>query len=131
MFEIRRAIRRRASQYRGHANDDNMARARLTPRSGPAERLFVQYYERAHADYDSTVLEPSTTPTAVAVFPRENFLPLRHVAERNDNIVQWSEFDRGGHFAAMQEPDLLVANVRAFFRRLRPDPAVTRARRST
>jgi pimeloyl-ACP methyl ester carboxylesterase len=67
----------------------------------------------------SAALEPSTTPTAVAVFPRENFLPLRRLAEQTDNIVQWSEFDRGGHFAAMEEPDLLVADVRAFFRQLR------------
>jgi pimeloyl-ACP methyl ester carboxylesterase len=33
--------------------------------------------------------------------------------------VYWSEFDRGGHFAAMEEPDLLVADVREFFRRFR------------
>jgi pimeloyl-ACP methyl ester carboxylesterase len=64
-------------------------------------------------------LEPSTTPTAVAIFPHENFLPLRHVAERTDNIVQWSEFERGGHFAAMEEPDLLIEDLRTFFRRLR------------
>jgi pimeloyl-ACP methyl ester carboxylesterase len=37
----------------------------------------------------------------------------------SNNIVHWSEFDRGGHFAAMEEPDLLVADVRQFFRRLR------------
>jgi hypothetical protein len=36
--------------------------------------------------------------------------------------VQWSEFDRGGHFAAMEEPDLLIADVRAFFRKLRETP---------
>jgi hypothetical protein len=33
--------------------------------------------------------------------------------------VHWSEFDRGGHFAAMEAPDLLVDDVRTFFRRLR------------
>jgi microsomal epoxide hydrolase len=33
--------------------------------------------------------------------------------------VQWSEFDRGGHFAAMEEPDLFIADVREFFRRFR------------
>jgi hypothetical protein len=64
-------------------------------------------------------LEPSTTPTAVAVFRHENFLPLRHLAEETDNILQWSEFERGGHFAAMEEPDLLVEDLRTFFRRLR------------
>jgi pimeloyl-ACP methyl ester carboxylesterase len=88
----------------------------LTRTAGSSARI---YYERAHADHDSATLEPSTTPTAVAVFPHENFLPLRHLAERTDNIVRWSEFDRGGHFAAMEEPDLLVEDVRAFFRQLR------------
>jgi pimeloyl-ACP methyl ester carboxylesterase len=42
----------------------------------------------------------------------------RH-AERANNIVHWSEFDHGGHFAAMEAPDLLVQDVRAFFRRFR------------
>jgi microsomal epoxide hydrolase len=45
---------------------------------------------------------------------------VRRLAERdNTNIVHWSEFDRGGHFAAMEEPDLLIADVRTFFRGLR------------
>jgi hypothetical protein len=47
-----------------------------------------------------------TAPTALADFPQENFIPLRHIAERMNNIVRWPEFDRGGHFAAMEEPDL-------------------------
>ncbi|MGO4419016.1 alpha/beta fold hydrolase, partial [Streptomyces sp. MCAF7] len=52
------------------------------------------------------------------VFPRENFIPLRHIAERTNNIVRWTEYERGGHFPAMEQPDLLVADVRAFFRDL-------------
>jgi hypothetical protein len=88
----------------------------LTRTAGSSARI---YYERAHADHDNEVLEPSTTPTAVAVFPHENVLPLQRVAGQTDNIVQSSEFDRGGHFAAMEEPDLLIGDVRAFFRRLR------------
>jgi pimeloyl-ACP methyl ester carboxylesterase len=88
----------------------------LTRTAGSSARI---YYERAHANHASATLERSTTPTAVAVFPHENFLPLRRVAEQTDNIVRWSEFDRGGHFAAMEEPDLLVEDVRTFFRQLR------------
>jgi pimeloyl-ACP methyl ester carboxylesterase len=88
----------------------------LTRTAGSSARI---YYERAHADHGSAALERSATPTAVAVFPRENFLPLRHLAAQTDNIVQWSEFDRGGHFAAMEEPDLVIADLRTFFRRLR------------
>ncbi|GAA3861672.1 epoxide hydrolase family protein [Streptomyces sp. NPDC003328] len=43
----------------------------------------------------------------------------RHRAERTENIVRWTEFDRGGHFAALEEPDLLIDDVRAFFGELR------------
>ncbi|WRZ94933.1 epoxide hydrolase [Streptomyces sp. NBC_01007] len=88
----------------------------LTGTAGSSARV---YYERAHADYWGTPPEPSTAPTALAVFPEENFVALRHIAERTDTIVRWTEFDRGGHFAAMEEPDLLVADIRAFFRQLR------------
>ena len=61
-------------------------------------------------------------PTGVAVFPREIAPPIRRFAELSDNIVHWSEFDRGGHFAAMEVPDLLVGDVRAFFRAVRGRP---------
>jgi pimeloyl-ACP methyl ester carboxylesterase len=46
-------------------------------------------------------------------------IAIRRYAEREHNIVHWTDFDRGGHFAAMEEPDLLVGDVRKFFRRLR------------
>jgi pimeloyl-ACP methyl ester carboxylesterase len=92
----------------------------LTGTAGSSARI---YYERAHADYWGAPQEPSTAPTALAAFPRENFIALRHIAERTNNIVRWTEFDRGGHFAAMEEPDLLVADIRAFFRELRATSA--------
>jgi epoxide hydrolase len=88
----------------------------LTRTAGSAARL---YYERAHAAYWGNPPEPSTAPTALAVFPHENFIPLRHVAERTNTIVQWTEFDRGGHFAALEEPDLLISDIRRFFRGFR------------
>jgi pimeloyl-ACP methyl ester carboxylesterase len=55
----------------------------------------------------------------VAVFPAEIAPPVRRLAEQTNHIVYWSEFDRGGHFAAMEEPDLLVGDVREFFRLVR------------
>jgi pimeloyl-ACP methyl ester carboxylesterase len=61
-------------------------------------------------------VEKSATATGVAVFPRDISRPVRRFAEMNNNIVHWSEFDRGGHFAAMEAPDVLVGDVRAFFR---------------
>ena len=59
----------------------------------------------------------SDVPTGVAVFPTD--YTIRLLAERDHHIVHWSEFDRGGHFAAMEAPDLLMADVRSFFRRFR------------
>ncbi|WP_407560144.1 epoxide hydrolase family protein [Streptomyces sp. 184] len=87
----------------------------LTGTAGSAARL---YYERAHAAYRGEPAERSTAPTAFASFPQENYIVLRHVAERTDDIVRWTEFDRGGHFAAMEQPELLVGDIRAFFRSL-------------
>jgi microsomal epoxide hydrolase len=60
-----------------------------------------------------------TVPTAGAMFPHEIIRIPRRWAERHFNIVRWTEMERGGHFAAMEEPELLVEDVRAFFRPLR------------
>jgi pimeloyl-ACP methyl ester carboxylesterase len=52
----------------------------------------------------------------VAVFPQDIGAPVRSLADKLiPTIVHWSEFDRGGHFAAMEEPDLLVQDIRKFF----------------
>ena len=59
------------------------------------------------------------TPTAVAMFPKEISHPPRSLVERGYNVQRWTEMPRGGHFAAMEEPELLVEDVRAFFRGLR------------
>jgi epoxide hydrolase len=89
----------------------------FTGTAGSSARI---YYERAHAAPDASPVDaPSSTPTAVALFPAENFLPLRHRAEQNNNITRWTRYDHGGHFAAMEVPDLLVDDIRAFFRTLR------------
>jgi pimeloyl-ACP methyl ester carboxylesterase len=55
-------------------------------------------------------------PTGVAVFTTD--VTVRRFADKMHNVVRWSEFDRGGHFAALEAPDLLGADVRDFFRAL-------------
>jgi epoxide hydrolase len=72
------------------------------------------YYESMHSGNWPT---RSEVPTGVAVFAED--VPIRRFAEQGNNIVHWSEFERGGHFAAMEVPDLLVGDVREFFRRVR------------
>ncbi len=56
-----------------------------------------------------------TVPVAVAVSPRDVIKPLRRLADRDiPTLTRWTEFPRGGHFAAMEQPAALVADIRAF-----------------
>jgi microsomal epoxide hydrolase len=87
----------------------------LTRTAGSSARLYFES-ARSRAAGPPAV---STVPTGVAVFPAEIAGAVRRFAEQSNNIVHWSEFSRGGHFAAMEEPDLLVGDVREFFRALR------------
>lgn len=72
------------------------------------------YYETMHGHDWPT---PSQVPTGVAVFAED--IAIRRYAEQGNNIVHWSDIDAGGHFAALETPDLLVADVRTFFAGLR------------
>ena len=76
-----------------------------------------EYYEDAKSGAGYREV-PNETPTGVSVFPYD-FRSVRVFAERSNNIVHWSQFDRGGHFAASDAPDLLVEDLRTFFRRFR------------
>ena len=59
-------------------------------------------------------------PTGVAVFPREIITPVRRWMEaRYTNIQHWSVMPQGGHFAAFEQPELFVDEVRKFFGALR------------
>jgi pimeloyl-ACP methyl ester carboxylesterase len=76
-----------------------------------------RYYEETHAGREPT--GPTTTPTGVAIFA-EDFQTVRRFAERDHpNIVSWHRYDRGSHFAPQDAPDLLLDDVRGFFRTLR------------
>jgi pimeloyl-ACP methyl ester carboxylesterase len=83
----------------------------LTGTAGSSARL---YYENAHA---WSMPSDSGVPTGVAVFAED--VSIRRYAEEANTIVHWSEFDRGGHFAALEVPDLLAEDVRAFFGKIR------------
>lgn len=60
-------------------------------------------------------IEPCPVPVGVAVLPHDITQSVRPLAERLYDIRHWSEFERGGHFAAMEVPDLFAADVREFF----------------
>jgi pimeloyl-ACP methyl ester carboxylesterase len=82
-------------------------------RSGASAATFL--YEAAHAVREWGA--PSPAPTGFAVFGEGSL--MRRALDPDHKVEHWSEFDRGGHFPAMEVPDLLVGDIRAFFRRLR------------
>ena len=84
----------------------------LTGTAGSSARI---YFEGARSWGQKG--ERSSVPTGVAVFPGD--VTLEKLARRDHNVRRWTEFDRGGHFAAMETPDLLVEDMREFFRPLR------------
>jgi epoxide hydrolase len=82
-------------------------------RSGAAAATFL--YEAAHAMREWGA--PSPAPTGFAVFGEGSL--MRRALDPEHKVEHWSEFDRGGHFPAMEVPELLVGDIRTFFRRLR------------
>jgi epoxide hydrolase len=81
-------------------------------RSGASAARFL--YETAHSTEWGA---PGTAPQGWALFAAQPF--VRAMMDPGYEIEHWSEFDRGGHFPAMEVPDLLVGDVRKFFRRFR------------
>jgi epoxide hydrolase len=82
--------------------------------TGTAASAAHTYYERFNDPAMWAPNERGTVPTAVAVFPTD--VAVRPFADKVSNVVRWSEFDSGGHFAALEAPDLLTADLREFFR---------------
>jgi epoxide hydrolase len=92
----------------------------LTATAGSSAQL---YYESSHtpADFVRTWGGPwpLAMPVGVAYFPRDVVRPVRRFAEQIlPTLSHWSEYDRGGHFAALEQPELLTADIRTFARSL-------------
>ncbi len=88
--------------------------------TGAINSSFWPYYARRHGPWPIPDGARIEVPTAYASFPREILHPPRAWAERVFNIRRWTVMPSGGHFAALEEPAALAADVRAFFRDLRP-----------
>ncbi len=88
--------------------------------TGAIGSSFWPYYARMHGPWPIPEGERITVPTAYIEFPKEILRPPRSVAERMyTNIQRWTTMERGGHFAALEQPAALADDVRAFFRALR------------
>ncbi|MEU9898535.1 epoxide hydrolase family protein [Streptomyces phaeochromogenes] len=85
----------------------------LTGTAGSAARM---YYENGHSG-DWFPVTRSEVPTAVANFGED--VAIRRWTEETNTVVRWTEFDRGGHFAALEVPELLTGDIREFFGSLR------------
>jgi len=94
--------------------------------TGTIGTSFQPYRDVMHVDPIRIVKEvakgmigSSNTPAGFALFPKDITPPPREWGERFYNIQRWSEMPRGGHFAALEQPELLVNEIREFFRPLR------------
>jgi pimeloyl-ACP methyl ester carboxylesterase len=86
--------------------------------TGTVGSSLRRYHADAHPTEPSPTA-PTTVPTGVAVFAKD-FQTIRRFAERDhSNIVRWTRFDRGSHFSPHDAPDLLLEDLRAFYRELR------------
>lgn len=87
---------------------------------------FLPYYDVAQAGAMTWIVQKikrwtgkSDVPAGFALFPKDLSNPPREWAERFFNVQRWTTMPRGGHFAALEEPELLAEDIRAFFRPLR------------
>ena len=77
------------------------------------------YCESTRATGSGLTIHDHDVPLGCAIFPKELIRAPRSWIESHFNVKQWTEMPRGGHFAAMEQPELLVQDVRAFFEDLR------------
>lgn len=87
--------------------------------TGAIGSSFWPYYARQHDGWMLPGERRVEVPTAYQSFPRDILHPPRSLAERAFNIQRWTVSPTGGHFAALEEPQALAEDVRAFFRPLR------------
>jgi len=87
--------------------------------TGAIGSSFWPYYARMHGVWPIPQGGRISVPTGYIEFPKEMLRPPRSAAEGMYNIQRWTKMDRGGHFAALEQPEVLVQEIRAFFKPLR------------
>jgi microsomal epoxide hydrolase len=90
----------------------------ITETSSSSSRMDMENTRATFAKPPTPGRVRSEVPAAVALFPADAPLP-REWAERKVNLKRWTKMPRGGHFAALEEPELYVSDLREFFRNFR------------
>src|SRR5438477_132327 len=102
------------------ARDRMLANVALYWFTGAIGSSFWPYYGRLHTPWPVSAKRPITVPTGYAAFPKEIVRPPRSIASKAyTDIRRWTEMKKGGHFAAMEQPEALAHEIREFFRPLR------------
>lgn len=92
---------------------DNIMLYWLPAAGASSARLYWESFNRFPAG-------PIDIPVACSIFPKDIFTTSRRWAEHKyRNIIHWNELDKGGHFAAFEQPEIFVRELRAAFRSLR------------
>jgi microsomal epoxide hydrolase len=86
----------------------------VTGTIGSSMRIYREY----HLSDTNEAPPPLKTPVAYAVFPKEVVAPPERWIDQTYNVVQRTEMPRGGHFAALEQPDLMMQDIRSFFAKL-------------
>jgi microsomal epoxide hydrolase len=88
----------------------------VTETIGSSVRLYYESMKSGRVGFTQGRVD---VPTGCAIFPKELYKLPRRWADAHYNVQHWTEMPRGGHFAAMEQPELLAEDVRGFFRKLR------------
>jgi pimeloyl-ACP methyl ester carboxylesterase len=116
------------TDHGGHLDDvltrdqllDNLMLYWLPGTGASSARLYWESIRQVNEWISGAAVDTVTAPTGCSIFPKELQRPSRRWAERRFvDIRYWNEPDRGGHFAAFEQPQLFVDEVRAFFRLVR------------
>jgi pimeloyl-ACP methyl ester carboxylesterase len=99
---------------------DNVMLYWLPGTGASSARLYWESIRRVNQWISGPVTDTVAVPTGCSIFPKELQRPSRRwTAKRFLDIRYWNELDKGGHFAAFEQPELFVNEVRSFFRLVR------------
>lgn len=105
--------------YKSFSKDALLTNVTLYWMTQAISSSFRMYYEGRRKPLHFSAHDFVRPPCAIACFPKEIVTPPREWVERGYNVSRWTVMPKGGHFAAAEEPEMLAADLRTFFRDLR------------